>query len=605
MYTLFVIISLIATLHSQTIVDLAAANPSLSTLVQALTDTGLVPVLNGTGPFTVFAPTNDAFDAIAPLPTNLTVLSNILQYHVLSGQVLSTDLSSGLVADTLINESITVQIDNGVFIYDSMGRTSEVTDADNVATNGVVHIVNAVLLPGGNIVDIVSNTDSLSSLATALTDAGLIDTLQGDGPFTVFAPTNDAVAAFGKNITSEVLLYHVLGAKYLSGDIPDGNTTLATANSNGAEVTIINDGTGIYIKDSTGKLAMVTIANLAGTNGVVHIIDIVLEYRDIVDIAIDDPNLSTLVGALTAAGLVSVLQGPGPFTVFAPTNEAFAAIEVPTNVTVLSNILTYHVVSGQVLSTDLFSGLVADTLQTESITVQIDDGVFIYDSTGLTSEVTDADNVGTNGVIHIVDAVLLPGGNIVDIVSNIDSLSSLAGALTDAGLIDVLQEEGPFTVFAPTNDAITAFEGSIDAELLLYHVLGAKYLSDDIPSGSTNLVTLNSNGDTVTVINDENGISVQDVNGRTGQVTIANIAGVNGVVHIINIVLDSSEEQPAQSDDDDDDWLSMDSFWGGIGIGIAFGIILTILVAYISLKTCCKGKGGSDENTVLLAKYNQ
>jgi len=569
MHTLFIILSLISSVYSQTIVDLAAADQRLTTLVQALTDTGLDSVLSGDGPFTVFAPTNDAFSAIT-VPNNTNTLSNILQYHVLSGQVLSTNLSSGLVAPTIISQSITVQIDNGApSIYDSMGRKSDVIEADIVATNGVIHIIDTVLLPNGTIADITSNIESLSTLNGALIATNLSSVLAGQGTFTLFAPTDDAVTVFGKSITSQVLLYHVLGAEYLSDNIPDGETPLATLNSNGDEVTVIKDESGVSIRDAIGNVAMVTMANFVSTNGVVHIIDIVLDFRSIVDLAVDTPELSSLVQALTDANLVSVLSGDGPFTVFAPTNDAFDEVApLPTNITLLSNILTYHVLSGQVLSTDLSSGLVANTLQTESITIQIDNdgGVFIYDSRGLISQVTQADVLGTNGVIHIVDAVLSPGGNVVDIVSNIDSLSMLAAALTEFELIETLQGDGPFTIFAPTNDAITEFGGTIDAQLLLYHVIGTKYLSDDIPTGSTNLTTLNNNGDIITVIKDEDGmVSIKDINGRTGQVTIANTAGINGVIHIIDIVLDSS--------DDNDDRSTMDSFWGGIGISVAFGII--------------------------------
>jgi len=569
MHTLFIILSLISSVYSQTIVDLAAADQRLTTLVQALTDAGLDGVLSGDGPFTVFAPTNDAFSAIT-VPNNTNTLSNILQYHVLSGQVLSTNLSSGLVAPTIISQSITVQIDNGApSIYDSMGRKSSVIEADIVATNGVIHIIDTVLLPNGTIADITSNIESLSTLNGALIATNLSSVLAGQGTFTLFAPTDDAVTVFGKSITSQVLLYHVLGAEYLSDNIPDGETPLATLNSNGDEVTVIKDESGVSIRDAIGNVAMVTMANFVSTNGVVHIIDIVLDFRSIVDLAVDTPELSSLVQALTDANLVSVLSGDGPFTVFAPTNDAFDEVApLPTNITLLQNILTYHVLSGQVLSTDLSSGLVANTLQTESITIQIDNdgGVFIYDSRGLISQVTQADVLGTNGVIHIVDAVLIPGGNVVDIVSNIDSLSMLAAALTEFELIETLQGDGPFTIFAPTNDAITEFGGTIDAQLLLYHVIGTKYLSDDIPTGSTNLTTLNNNGDIITVIKDEDGmISIKDINGRTGQVTIANTAGINGVIHIIDIVLDSS--------DDNDDRSTMDSFWGGIGISVAFGII--------------------------------
>merc|ERR1712157_458191 len=123
----------------------------------------------------------------------------------------------------------------------------------------------------------------------------------------------------------------------------------------------------------------------------------VLEYRNIVELASDRADLSTLVSALVDTSLDSVLSGPGPFTVLAPTNDAFAAITVPTNLTILAGILTYHVIGANVLSGDLSSGLVASTVQGESVTAQIDSGVFFYDSMGRAVQVTVADIVGTNG----------------------------------------------------------------------------------------------------------------------------------------------------------------------------------------------------------------
>ena len=188
------------------------------------------------------------------------------------------------IATTLISQTITCQIDTNVFFYDSNGRASQVTEADIQASNGVIHIVDSVLLPDGTLTDITSNVDILSSLNGALVDTGLDETLSGEGTFTVFAPTNDAVAAFvadGGEITSDVLLYHVLPAVYFSGDIPDGETVLATANTDGDEVTIIKNGTGVFVKDAIDRIATVTLANIAGTNGVAHVIDIVLSPTEL------------------------------------------------------------------------------------------------------------------------------------------------------------------------------------------------------------------------------------------------------------------------------------------------------------------------------------
>merc|ERR1711933_476074 len=149
--------------------------------------------------------------------------------------------------------------DNGApSIYDSMGRKSDVIEA---------------------------NIESLSTLNGALIATNLSSVLAGQGTFTLFAPTDDAVTVFGKSITSQVLLYHVLGDEYLSDNIPDGETPIATLNSNGDEVTVIKDDSGaVSIRDAIGNVAMVTMANFVSTNGVVHIIDIVLDFGSIVDL---------------------------------------------------------------------------------------------------------------------------------------------------------------------------------------------------------------------------------------------------------------------------------------------------------------------------------
>merc|ERR1712087_107433 len=212
--------------------------------------------------------------------------------------------------------------------------------------------------------------------------------------------------------------------------------------------------------------------------------------------------------------------------------------------TVLTNVLLYHVISGAVLSTDLSDGLVADTLLGGQNTVTAslrDDTVGFYSSFGGKSLVSTADVVATNGVIHIIDAVLLPGGTVANVTAGVEELSSLDGALAANGLKSALNSAGAnYTLFAPSNDAVAAFNGVIDTQLLLYHVVATRFLSTEIPVVSTPLPTLNSNGTEVTVINNGTGVFVRDVTNRTGEVTTANINSVNGVVHIIDIVLDDT-----------------------------------------------------------------
>jgi len=548
-----IIDEVLAPIEYRTIVDLAVATDDLSTLVSALTTADLVDTLSGPGPFTVLAPTNEAFAAIV-VPSNVTDLTNVLLYHVINGAIVSGDLTDGLVAPTVLGgqNTVTANLVGGVGFFDSMGGKSLVITADIVASNGVIHIVDAVLIPSGTVNDVTSNVETLSSLDGALVANGLNTTLAGPGNYTLFAPSNDAVTAFvAENgvIDSELLLYHVLPARYLSTDIPDGETVLPSANTAGTELTVINNGSGIFVRDVNGRVGAVTTANLNTMNGVVHIIDIVLDnvndtnitIPNIVEIAVATPDLSTLVSALTTADLVDTLSGPGPFTVLAPTNEAFAAIDVPSNVTDLTNVLLYHVINGAIVSGDLTDGLVAPTVLggQNSVTANLVGGVGFYDSMGGKSLVITADIVASNGVIHIVDAVLIPGGTVSNVTGNVDTLSSLDGALVANNLKATLAGPGNFTLFAPSNDAVAAFNGVIDSDLLVYHVLADRFLSADIPEGETVLPTLNTAAD-VTVINNGSGVFVRDVTGRVGQVTTANLNTMNGVVHIIDIVLDDT-----------------------------------------------------------------
>merc|ERR1711990_130209 len=189
------------------IVELAQATDDLSTLVQAVVAGDLVDTLKSTGPFTVFAPTNDAFDALPAglldlllKPVNKADLVGVLTYHVVSGlAVASSELTNGQSIETVQGKDVTVTINpSGVFI----NTESQVVTPDVEATNGIVHIVNKVLVPPGfepppdkDIVELAQATDDLSTLVQAVVAGGLVDTLKSTGPFTVFAPTNDA---FGK-----------------------------------------------------------------------------------------------------------------------------------------------------------------------------------------------------------------------------------------------------------------------------------------------------------------------------------------------------------------------------------------------------------------------
>ncbi len=278
------------------------------------------------------------------------------------------------------------------------------------------------------IVDIAVSNPDFSILVEAVTAAGLVETLQGAGPFTVFAPTN---AAFGDLLTllkltkeqlladtetlTKVLTYHVVPGKVLAADVVGLNgKDVATVEGGTVKVTV--EGETVKINEST-----VVQADIEASNGVIHVIDKVLlpaavqPPKSISQIAIENPDFSILVEAVTAAGLLTAIEAPGPFTVFAPTNAAFEAAlaalkltkeQLFANTELLTAVLTYHVFSGKVLAADVvgLNGQEVTMLNNLKVKVTVEgETVKINDAT-----VTTADLVASNGVIHVIDKVLLP-----------------------------------------------------------------------------------------------------------------------------------------------------------------------------------------------------
>jgi transforming growth factor-beta-induced protein len=278
------------------------------------------------------------------------------------------------------------------------------------------------------------------------------------------------------------------------------------------------------------------------------------EAPSIVELAVSSGSFPTLVGALQATGLVEALEGEGPFTVFAPTEEAFAALPAGTLESLtpeqLADILLYHVVAGKVMAADVvgLDGQMVDTLlEGKQVAVSVEDGkVMINDAAVVTTDLE-----GSNGVIHVIDTVLLPpademademmGKTIADVAAGDERFSTLVGALVSAGLVDALQGEGPFTVFAPTDDAFAALpEGTLESltveqltDILLYHVVPAKAMAADV-------VTLD--GQTVDTLLDGRGITIKIEDGRvilndSVEVVITDIEAANGVIHVVSAVL--------------------------------------------------------------------
>jgi len=278
--------------------------------------------------------------------------------------------------------------------------------------------------PQKSIVEIATSDNNFSILVEALSKADLVTALEGDGPFTVFAPTNAAFETLFQtlgvdginDLTAEaltpILLYHVVGSKASSSDLVTGyyeTLSNSTPDSKGMVIYAeVNNG-GVSINNSVN----VVNADINATNGIVHVIDKVILPPTVVDIAIQNENFTTLVAAVAKAGLVDALNGEGPFTVFAPTNDAFEAAFTALGITglddlsadALTPILLYHVVPDNVLASEVSSGMVPTLNTQSSISINASsNGVVLNDN----ATVVATDIQGSNGVIHVIDNVILP-----------------------------------------------------------------------------------------------------------------------------------------------------------------------------------------------------
>lgn len=411
---------------TNTIVDVAVANSDFSILVQAVQKAGLVDALsNPNASLTVFAPTNQAFAALLTelgfsslddIPNS--VLQSVLLYHVLGEQKTSTQLTDGYYASLLAGpaQGLNVSIyKNGA----KLNNRATITTANIMADNGVIHVIDKVILPM-SIADHAIANSNFSSLVAAVSKAGLVETLDSDEvAFTVFAPVNAAFTQLltdlgvtlddlSAEVLTPILLYHVVNAIVPSTAVAAGYVpTLSTAQNRNVSLGISVDG-GVKLNGSANVVAVDVVA----TNGVIHVIDKVVTPPTVVDIAISNPAFSILVEAVVKADLAETLSGAGPFTVFAPTNAAFEAIFAALEVSGIADlsaeqltpILLAHVVSGNVASTDLSSGLVPTLNSEKSLDIVVNGGVTIDGSIN----VVLANVQGTNGIVHVIDKVIVP-----------------------------------------------------------------------------------------------------------------------------------------------------------------------------------------------------
>ncbi|MGB9929332.1 MAG: fasciclin domain-containing protein, partial [Methanosarcina sp.] len=593
--------------EQEDIIDTAASEGNFTTLLLALDAANLTDTLRGEGPFTVFAPTDEAFDALPNgtlegLLNNTTALQEILLYHVAEGRVTGPDVLNLTNITTLQGSQLPINVTNqGVFVGNAQIIVNDIN-----TSNGVIHSINAVLIPpAGNqtdgnqtdgnqtgnvqatIIELARNETNLTTFVTAVEAANLAEPLNETGPFTVFAPTNEAFNALPAgalesllNNTSalrEILLYHVASENLSAQDVINV-TNITTVQ--GSELPVSVTDQGVFVGN-----AQIIVQDINASNGIIHIIDAVLippaepeEQKGIIDTAADNGNFTTLLTALNATNLTDTLRGEGPFTVFAPTDEAFAALPNGTiesllnNTTALSDILRYHVAGERLMGSDVLNLTNITTLQGDDLPVTVtNQGIFVG-----TAQIIVSDINATNGVIHSINAVLIPpagnqtgnqtdgnqtdgnqtdgnqtGGNqtdgnqtgapqltIIGAAQNETNLSTFVSAVEAANLTEALNGTGPFTVFAPDNEAFGKLSPEVLGQLannttllrqvLLYHVVNGNLTQqqlagmDNVTNVLGNVLPINTSGNNITV----------------GNATITQaIAASNGALYVIDNVL--------------------------------------------------------------------
>ncbi len=540
------------TVTAKDIVDTAVADGRFKTLVAAVQAAGLVDTLKGKGPFTVFAPTDDAFaklpaGTVEALLKDPAKLKDILLYHVVSGNVTAADAAKLTSANTVQGKPITIKAEGGKLMIND----ATVAIADVKTSNGVIHVIDKVILPPAAAAPVTATKPVTTTAVVTATKATTVTTPAAAAPAPATMPKTGADLSLSAQVTT---------TKPVTATAPVTPTVTA---------------------------------------------------KDIVDTAVADGRFKTLVAAVQAAGLVDTLKGKGPFTVFAPTDDAFAKLPAGTveallkDPAKLKDILLYHVVSGNVMAADAAKLTSANTVQGKPITIKAEGGkLMINDAT-----VAIADVKTSNGVIHVIDKVILPPAaaapvtatkpvtttavvtatkattvttpaaaapapatmpktgadlslsaqvtttkpvtatapvtptvtakDIVDTAVADGRFKTLVAAVQAAGLVDTLKGKGPFTVFAPSDEAFAKLPaGTVEAllkdpaklkDILLYHVVSGNVMAAD----AAKLTSANTvQGKPITIKAEGGKLMINDAT-----VAIADVKTSNGVIHVIDKVI--------------------------------------------------------------------
>ncbi len=551
------------------IADITAQRDNLSTLSSALDLANLTDTLDADIEYTILTPSNTAFDALPDtlleeLDNNPVRLAEVLSYHVVLGRLTRDDLAEQRFIQTVQGQTLYIStVEGGLTI----NGAAILLEADIEASNGLVHIIDSVLLPSiyeteatVSIAEIIGQRAEFSTMLAAVLAAGYGNELQAPGQYTLLSPTNQAFANLPEGTLDdlladpgqlrEVILYHTLPGIFTEGDI-NAATSLPSLTGQPILIEDVPFSSEVLLNGE----ADLQLTNLRGNNGIVHQIDRVLfppEEPQLVSIAAiiaENPALTTLNEAAQTANVQQTWVDADEITVFAPTNAAFEALPDGISEQLLSDraqlqrVLLYHMLNQARSEADLIDRRLIQTLAGSPVLIFEDRGMFTVNG----AQFITTDIEASNGTVHIIDSVILPSpeattnennDSAAEIIAVTDELSTFTAAVEQGGYSNLLTGQGPFTIFAPSNEAFETIDEATFNTLfsdppatlrpfLLNHIVLGRFSEEQLANFNQLLL---ASGVPFPINQDSGALD-------TSMVSTSDIEARNATIHIIDTIL--------------------------------------------------------------------
>uniref|UniRef100_A0A8C1BRM0 Periostin n=1 Tax=Cyprinus carpio carpio TaxID=630221 RepID=A0A8C1BRM0_CYPCA len=496
--------------------------------------------LEGAGSYTMFAPSDDAWEELDPVTSLVssgnTELYNALHYHMVNKRLLTKDLKNDMTIESMYNKQglYINHYSNGVVTV----NCARIIHGNQVATNGVVHVIDRVIsVVSQTIKDVIESNDDLTSLNVCL-----LGQLAEPGHYTLFAPTNEAFENLDSDVLERLmsdttvlqalLKYHLLNSVQCSEAIMAGSVYGTLEGSN---IEIGCDGESLTVNG----IKMVLKKDIVTSNGVIHLINQVLmpdSAKQVMELI--GKSQSIFSDMVSELGLSAAMQSETEYTILAPLNGAFSDETMSMDQRLLKIILENHIVKRKVSLSDLYSGQLLETLGGKLLRV------FIY-RTAVCIEnacMVRGSREGSNGVLHLMRSLIQPPETtIYELLLKDGRFKIFLALMESAGLTDLLKQEGSYTLFAPidaafgtlTEEDITLLKSDINAlrAILLYHFSNGVFINGGLEGGVTNLLKT-IQGNNLQVLSVNNSIHVNSV-----EVPDFDLMASNGVVHVVKTIL--------------------------------------------------------------------